>query len=320
MGGGARPAWVRQGRTWTSAQTAAPLLQETEAEERPGTPPLGLPAAPRRPPSPCPRRSRDARPEAAGGTPRAALTWLAAGGAGGQQGPAQAQPRRHEQQPPRPHCPGRARGALGAGAAAGGWSCALALLPPGQPREGRPSAERSPRGEEEARVARGSRGGSGAQGGRGARRGGAGAGAELRAREGRPPAPGVRLGAVVWPASHGSLPSCRAAPGLGDPEPYDARPASPVPPSPPRPPATARRGEPDETLFPRGAFGSPAVSDSACGGLGRGPRGPGGRLWSLLTLPAAPPPPPPGVSGTRPRAPPLSPVQSLGPQAERCAV
>lgn len=117
VGGWARPARMRRGRIWTSAQTPAWLLKETEAEGAVGTPPgrrwrhlypPGLPATSRRPPSPGPRRSRAAWPEAGRRkppSPRAALTWLAAWSAGRQQGAAQTQPRRHEQQPPRPHCP-----------------------------------------------------------------------------------------------------------------------------------------------------------------------------------------------------------------------
>lgn len=44
------------------------------------------------------------------GIPGAALTWLTASGAGGQQGAAQTESRDDEQQPPRPHCPKARRG------------------------------------------------------------------------------------------------------------------------------------------------------------------------------------------------------------------
>lgn len=106
-----------------SARTPVWPLEQTEAagevrgyplpQEKGNLYSLSYPAASLLlPPAPSPRRSPAAGPEVGReGIAGAALTWLAASGAGGQQRDAQTESRGDEQQQsPRPHCPAARRG------------------------------------------------------------------------------------------------------------------------------------------------------------------------------------------------------------------
>lgn len=291
------PGLGKTGRMWTSAPTPARLLKETEAGGQPGTPPsrrrrhlcpLGLrPAA--RPP-----HARGGPGLVAGGSPRAALTWLAAWSAGRQQGAAQTQRRRREQQPSQPHCPrpGAHRAARSGDGPACGRLELRALPAPARSSRGRCGrpAERSPRVRSggSASPAAHSAGRSVAKRARGAE----GRGRAPRCARGKG-APRRRVCASTrssGPASPGSLPSCRAAPGAGRPRALGRLPRSPRsrPAAPSRAfpalPAPGCRPLPDGGNQTRHCFlwepltRARSVTQSG-GGLGSGPRGLGGCLW-----------------------------------------
>lgn len=204
------------------------------------------------------------------GIPGAALTWLTASGAGGQQGAAQTESRDDEQQPPRPHCPKARRGRAALLGETVPASARLGLRarrgrPPGPAAERCALAGRAPaagvreearRGPARRRVGWRSEGaGGGARAGRGGSR------AEPEGK-GVPPRR-LRLHAVVGPLSSpvpqprlSRLRSCETlSPSCTARLPPAAAPR-------PGPLATLWRGTPNETFFPPGSFDPLIINDS----------------------------------------------------------
>lgn len=247
VGGTCTPTWLRPGRLGSQPKSLFVSWRKLRQRVRSGprleekAQPIPVQFPPRRPS--CSRRPIPGAPGGGAGGRQGAkpnrgpLTWPAAPGAGRQQGAAQTQPRGHEQQPPRPHCP-----RLGAVAR---W---LALLPRLSRRRRRgPALSSSSRG------------------------GGQSAGLAERSPRGQ----GVAASGGARPGAGRAAPAGRGEPGRAPPGAACAprRPALHAAPSPPlrcpgaRRPGNACRevrraprcrplrvGKPNETFFPLGAL------------------------------------------------------------------
>lgn len=277
-GGTCTPTWLRPGRLGSQPKSLFVSWRKLRQRVRSGprleekAQPIPIQFPPRRPS--CSRRPIPGAPGGgAGGRQgakpnRGALTWPAAPGAGRQQGAAQTQPRGHEQQPPRPHCP-----RLGAVAR---W---LALLPRLSRRRRRgPALSSSSRGGPVGRAGTALPAGPG-RGGvwrRSAGRRAGGSGGAGRAGKGAPrcrvcaspPAP-PRRPLPAAPLPRGSATWQRLSRG-----------------APPAPlPATARGGSRTRRFFLWAPWTREALGDSGWRGLGTGPRGLGGGSLGLSLPP-----------------------------------